>query len=444
MSATTGTASFLRHTAGLIALIAVGLAATVHPATSKRSVSTLTPPEQVASLTPGENTAPPRDADGAHAFTDEIVKTMRVPKGGTLVAVIQKAGASRADAFAAAEALKTVYDPRSLMPGDEVTVTFEPDPATGRPDALVAIELNAGTDHTVRAERTVDDTFAAARTKKALSRNLVRRSAEIESSLYIAATKSGVPSDILAEVIRIFSYDVDFQRDIQPGDSFDVVYQRFVDEDGAFVRAGEILYAAITLSGERRAVYRYRPQGGQADFFDENGQSVRKALLRTPLDAVRITSRYGSRNHPILGYTRMHRGVDFGASSGTPIYAAGAGTVVSRGANGPYGNYVRVRHTSQYDTAYAHMSRFAKGLQPGGRVKQGQVIGYVGSTGLATGPHLHYEVLVRGQQVNPLGVKMAAGTSLAGKELKSFAAARVELDRRIAGMTTTTTAGRTR
>jgi murein DD-endopeptidase MepM/ murein hydrolase activator NlpD len=220
------------------------------------------------------------------------------------------------------------------------------------------------------------------------------------------------------------------------------LYQRLTDDDGSFVRLGDILYASLTLSGQRRQVYRFRGADGTADYYDAKGENIRKVLLRTPLDAVKVSSSFGSRMHPILGYTRKHRGVDFAAPAGTPVFAAGAGTIVSRGPHAGYGNYIRIHHDKQYDTAYGHLQSFAKGLKVGDKVRQGQVIGYVGSTGLATGPHLHYELMANNQQVNPLGVKFAGGRSLTIRELRDFVAARANIDRWLTALPATTTTAR--
>ncbi|TFG47962.1 MAG: M23 family metallopeptidase, partial [Gemmatimonadales bacterium] len=237
------------------------------------------------------------------------------------------------------------------------------------------------------------------------------------------------PNPVLIELIRIFSFDVDFQRDIQPGDRFEVLYDALLETDGSLAKTGEVLYAALTLSGQRLELYGFTPKSGFADFFDTKGQSVRKTLMRTPIDGARLSSGFGMRKHPILRYTRMHRGTDFAAPSGTPIYAAGDGTVEIAGRKGAYGKYVRLRHNSTYQTAYAHMSRFAKGTRSGARVRQGQVIGYVGTTGRSTGPHLHYEVLVNGKQVNPSKIKLASGEKLKGADLAAFEFRRAEIDR---------------
>jgi murein DD-endopeptidase MepM/ murein hydrolase activator NlpD len=191
-------------------------------------------------------------------------------------------------------------------------------------------------------------------------------------------------------------------------------------------RTGSVLYAALMQNGVAKEIYRFQPEDGAANYYNAKGENVRKELLRTPLDVVRITSTFGMRKHPILGYSKMHKGVDFAASTGTPIFAAGDGVIAVLGKQRGYGNYIRIKHSAQYATAYGHMSRFAKGLQQGSKVRQGDVIGYVGSTGMATGPHLHYEVLVGGSQINPMSVKLA-GRKLDGKELRRFEALKAEI-----------------
>jgi murein DD-endopeptidase MepM/ murein hydrolase activator NlpD len=250
----------------------------------------------------------------------------------------------------------------------------------------------------------------------------------IHTSLFEAASEAGVPPATLAEVIHAFSYDIDFQREIQPGDSFEVLFEHLYDENGKPVGTGDILYADLMLSGTTLRLYRYAPPGESPAFYNAKGESVRKALLRTPVDGARISSRFGLRHHPILGYTTMHRGVDFAVPKGTPIMAAGNGVVETEGRAGSYGNLVVLRHRNGYETAYAHMSRFARGIKRGTYVRQGEVIGYVGATGRATGPHLHYEVRIGGKAVNPLNVKMPSHERLTGRTLVAFLAATRSID----------------
>jgi murein DD-endopeptidase MepM/ murein hydrolase activator NlpD len=224
---------------------------------------------------------------------------------------------------------------------------------------------------------------------------------------------------------------VDFQRDLQPGDRIEALYEVHLARDGAVAKTGEVLAARFAVKGGELALYRFRLPDGSVDWFDARGESVRKALLKTPVDGARLSSRFGLRRHPILGYSMMHRGADFAAPTGTPVMAAGDGVVELAGVNGAYGNYVRLRHDERRRTAYAHLSRFAEGLRPGRRVRQGQTIGYVGSTGRSTGPHLHYEVLIDGEQVDPMSLQLPTGRKLEGRLLADFQRARSELDRRL-------------
>jgi len=230
-------------------------------------------------------------------------------------------------------------------------------------------------------------------------------------------------------VVKLFSHKLDFQRDIQPGDGFKLVFNRKITESGRTVEVGDLEYAE--LHGVK--FYRF-DRGHDAEFFDDTGKNIKGFLLRTPVDGARVTSSFGMRRHPVLGYTRAHQGIDFGAGTGTPILAAGDGVVLEAKRWAGYGNWLRIRHSAGWDTGYGHISRYAAGIRPGVRVRQGQVVAYVGSTGLATGPHLHYEILVNNVQVNPLKVKMAQGRQLAGKLLDTFRAKRLEVDKMIAGM----------
>jgi murein DD-endopeptidase MepM/ murein hydrolase activator NlpD len=232
----------------------------------------------------------------------------------------------------------------------------------------------------------------------------------------------------VVELIRMFSYDVDFQRDVHPGDSFEVFFNRFFTPEGEPAKAGDILAASMTLSGKKHLLYRFETQDGEAEYFDVNGQSAKAMLMKTPVDGARISSGFGARHHPILGYNRMHKGIDFAVPSGTPVMAAGDGTVALAGNGGEYGNLVVVKHGNNYATAYAHLSRFAPGIRPGARVHQGEIVAYSGMTGLATGPHLHYEIRMNNAQVNPLTVKVASGRKLEGQELQAFLAERDHIE----------------
>jgi len=352
--------------------------------------------------------------------------------GDTLMDVLLKSGVSREDAQNAIEALQTVYDPKELRVGQKVTVTFD-QPHEGSAIRLVhEVSLSSEPGTEVTARRNPAKGFAAQETHNATTTEQVHYAGTIRSSLYETATSAGVPANTIVEMIKILSYDVDFQRDIQPGDSFELLTERQIDKKGQVVRNGNLLYASVTLSGDKISLYRYADAQGLADYYNSKGESVKKALLKTPVDGAKITSSFGMRNHPILGFSMMHKGVDFGVPTGTPIMAAGTGIVAEAGFHGSYGNYVKIRHNDKFSTAYAHMSRFAQGIHGGSHVTQGQVIGFVGATGRATGAHLHYEVLIDDSQVNPLSVKLPTGIKLAGKELGRFQLVQKETANRLA------------
>jgi murein DD-endopeptidase MepM/ murein hydrolase activator NlpD len=232
----------------------------------------------------------------------------------------------------------------------------------------------------------------------------------------------------VVEIIRMFSYEVDFQRDIHPGDSFEVFFSNYVTDEGQPVKRGDILAATLTLGGKTHLLYRYETADGDVEYFNPKGESAKSMLMKTPVDGARISSTFGARLHPILGYTRMHKGIDFAVPSGTPVMAAGSGKVTFRGWAGEYGNMVVVDHGSGYSTAYAHLSRFAEGTHVGEHVSQGEVVAFSGMTGLATGPHLHYEIRVHNNQVNPTSVKIASGRKLEGNEFAAFVAERNRIE----------------
>ncbi len=361
-----------------------------------------------------------------------FTRTLTAGRGDTLSGMLIKAGIPGQETDAAIAALRKQFNPGRLRQGQEITVTFQADgdslvsSGSAASGQFIGLSLLPDPENRIVVARGEDGGFAAATVKRDLTRKLARASNSITYSLSQAGTSVRVPNAVLAELIRLYSWDVDFQRDIRKGDAFEVMYERFFDGRGEPAHNGEVLFAALTLSGKRHAVYRHTLDNGDVDYFDENGQSARKALMRTPIDGARLSSGFGKRKHPVLGYTKMHKGLDFAAPRGTPIYAAGNGTVEHAGRKGAYGNYVRIRHNSEYSTAYAHMKRV--NTKKSRRVKQGQIIGYVGSTGRSTGPHLHYEILRGGSQVNPLRVKMPSGRKLAGAELARFQTARAGIE----------------
>ena len=260
-----------------------------------------------------------------------------------------------------------------------------------------------------------------------LDKIIVYKENIILQSLYKAATDQNIPANTIIEFARIYGFQVDFQRDIRKQDKFQIMYEIFLNEKNEIVETGEILFANLKLSGQDNSLYYFDNQGSEGH-YDKNGKSVKKALMKTPINGARLSSPFGMRKHPIDGFNKMHRGTDFAAPMGTPIMASGDGVVKKAGWCGGGGNCVKIRHNSTYQTIYAHMSKFARGIKTGVRVKQGQTIGYVGSTGKSTGPHLHYEVIVNGKKVNSQKLKLPSGKVLKGKERKIFETKKIKLD----------------
>ena len=353
---------------------------------------------------------------------DKVVERVyRVRRGDTLMSVlVSRAQVPRGQALDAVDALRDHYDPKDLKPGQDLAVVFEKDQPVKNKPQFVGFHFKPSADKRYQVARLQDGGFSAESFSAPVRQETVRAEGIIRGSLMAAAAAADIPNSITMEAITAFSHDVDFQRDLQPGDRFVAVYDRTITDDGTPIRTGSLKYAALTVDGEKKEIFRHVRNNNEAEFFDPDGKSIRKSLLRTPINGARITSGFGMRHHPLLGYSKMHRGVDFGAPTGTPVYASGDGLIEKMTRFGSYGNYVQIRHNNNISTAYAHLSRFSGQLRAGMRVKQGTVIGFVGSTGRSTGPHLHYEVLKANNQVNPLTVVASVGDNLSGKELKRF------------------------
>ncbi|WP_052812780.1 M23 family metallopeptidase [Desulfonatronum thioautotrophicum] len=383
------------------------------PRSASESVETVSPDSDI--LASEEETV----LDETSSVLEKIVQ---VARGDTLMGILLDAGLARSEAHAAVSALQEVYNPRSLRPGHEVVLTFVPGSEQEEDGFFAGLRMQVDVDRNVLVLREGEEDFAAKEEQWELQVVPHVAHGEITSSLYTAAARSGMPSSVLIQMIRALSFDVDFQRDIQPGDRFEAMFERELDDQGQAVREGALLYANLETSGRTLQIFRYTALDGETDYFNARGQSVRRTLMLTPIDGARISSGYGMRRHPILGYSRMHPGLDFAAPTGTPIMAAGNGVVTHAGRKGNYGITVELRHPNEYTTLYAHMSRLGRGISRGARVTQGQVIGYVGSTGMSTGPHLHYEVHLRGQHVNPASVNSPPGRTLTGEDLNLFKA----------------------
>ena len=274
----------------------------------------------------------------------------------------------------------------------------------------------------------ITNEFNTKKIKKNFKKNLVYKETVITNSLYNSAVNLGIKPNIIIEFARLYGFQVDFQRDIWKNDSFQIIYEVFINENNKVVDTGEIIFANLNLQDNDLLLYKYEYEKDKIDYFDDSGKSIKKTLMKTPINGARLSSSYGKRKHPILGYTKMHTGTDFAAPKGTPIMASGDGKVIKVGWCGGGGNCVKIKHNSTYQTVYAHMSKFGRGIKKGVRVKQGQIIGYVGSTGMSTGPHLHYEVIENGKKINSQKLKLPSGKVLKGEDRKKFEVSKIKID----------------
>lgn len=370
-----------------------------------------------------------REAPGGREPPAQHVR--RLTRGDTLTGVLEDLGVGRDEAQAAIAALRDRFDPRRVRVGQNITIDIEPATAHD-PARLHGFRFATRFPAEVGVRRAAGGAFVAFEDTAPVTRSGYGAAAAIRSSLFAAGQQAGIPASVLAEVLKMYAWDVDFQRDVQPGDRIEVLFERLASDDGARGVAGHVLAAALTVQGERKVLFRFSTPDGNVDVYDADGRSARKALMRTPVDGARLSSGYGMRRHPILGYGRMHRGIDFAAPTGTPVFAAGDGRITEIGRKGSYGKYIRISHHAGYATAYAHMNGFARGLSRGSRVKQGDVIGYVGSTGRSTGPHLHYEVSLGGRQIDPNTLKRLPGRELTGSARQQFLALVADSERKFA------------
>jgi murein DD-endopeptidase MepM/ murein hydrolase activator NlpD len=374
------------------------------------------------------------------AAEDAETKTVKVGRGDTLAGIIVKIGAEDDQAKSIVEALAPVFPAGNLKPGQEVRFALVPAPSDTEEMEPVRVSVyGPGNVHLGTVARTTRGDFVVTNEKGAVTAEGQKQQqrATLYQSFYHAALAQHIPADTILKLLRVHSYDVDFKQKVKPGDSFDVFFDvpaDAYDHDSANRDAGnrdsigELLYTSMTFDGHTRSFWRFRTPDGVVDYYDEQGNSAKKFLMRNPVKGGRYTSGFGYRRHPLLGITRMHTGVDWAAPAGTPIVAGADGTIERVGRQGGYGNYIRIRHTNGFATAYGHMSRYADGLEPGMSVKQGQVIGYVGSTGFSTGPHCHYEILVNNKFVNPMTIQVPRGLQLTGRQLAAFQKERNRID----------------
>ena len=349
---------------------------------------------------------------------------LKVGKGDTLLDLLIANRVQNGEAHAVVDALKSKFNPQKLSVGQRISVTLERHEKIGDAAAVKDLAIKLPNLSTIELQRLQTGGFNVAASEETSTAKTFRGYGKVKTSILQAGASGGIPATAMREVIKAFSYDIDFQREIHPGDSIEVLMDRAKNKNGSYnTNGGTLRYAALTLRGKKHEIFRFKNSFGEMAWFDGKGNSIKKSLLRTPVDAVHITSGFGMRTHPIKGYTKMHKGVDFSAGMGTPIMAAGDGVVTFKGWQGGYGNFVTIKHNDKYETAYGHISRFGK-ITVGSRVKQGQVIAYVGSTGMSTGPHLHYEVREAGSQVNPVSKQFNMAAGLSGKSLAAFKTAK--------------------
>lgn len=346
--------------------------------------------------------------------------TLTLEPGQNLGPLLQKNGLTPSTAYQVTQAFAQVFPPRNIRAGQSFYLSFAGDEFTD-------MTFKPNSDRTIFVAKK-DDGYKAREVAAELRFDQMVVSGKIENSLYLDANAQGAPDKVIVQFANIYEYSVDFQRDIQPGDEFEMVFNVARNHKGEIVKAGDLLYTSFSPRGKTSNYYLFEDAKGRENFYDAKGKTAKRKLRATPINGARLTSSFGRRKHPISGYRKMHKGVDFGARSGTPIMAAGTGTIVRANRYGGYGNYIRIAHSDGYSTAYAHMKNFARGIKKGTRVTQDQIIGYVGSTGASTGPHLHYEVLKNGKHINPRQLNQLSGKPLAKASMPKFEDRRREID----------------
>lgn len=360
------------------------------------------------------------------ALADEFATPVRAQRdvtlkpGDNLGPLLQREGMTGSEAHRFVQAFSEEFSPRRLRAGQTFNLHVE--------DGVVSdVTFRPSAEKTIFVSRKGDD-WAVRGVDAEFRYETLSVRATIENSLYVDATRLGAPDKVVAQFANIYEYSVDFQRDIQPGDAFELFFEVARDHNGEIVKAGDLLFTSFSPRGKMMNYWLFEDSDGQENFYDAEGKTAKRKLRATPINGARLSSSYGSRRHPILGYRKMHSGVDFAAPRGTPILAAGSGVVERANRYGSFGNYVRIRHSDGYQTAYAHMKGFARGIRAGARVRQDQVIGYVGTTGRSTGPHLHYEVIHKGKKINPRRLSQLSGKPLSSSQLPLFKTRRADIE----------------
>jgi murein DD-endopeptidase MepM/ murein hydrolase activator NlpD len=366
------------------------------------------------------------------------VRVVKAQRGDTLARVLLRLGAETWQARAMTDAARTALSDGTLQPTQEVHVTLVPSVVrANRMEPIRVSVFGEGHDHKVTVTRNAAGEFVASASP--IDERMIRaevsddeqpQASSLYASLHHTAERQGIPPDVILQILKIHAYETDFRQRVRAGDGFEFFFDVRDDERGIEGSLGELLATAVTSAGETHRFYRFRTPDGVVDYYDEQGNTSRKFLMRRPVrgEDVRITSGFGVRRHPILQVPKMHTGVDWACATGTPIMAAGSGVIEEAGRKGEYGNYIRIRHANGYKTAFGHMSRFASGVSEGVKVRQGQIIGYVGATGLASGPHVHFEVLVNSSYVDPMSIQVPRERALSGRQIAEFQKERARIE----------------
>ena len=345
-------------------------------------------------------------------------KIIKVVAGDSLQKILLKEKISKEEVNKIYQKIKGIIDLKKIRQGQTITIVFrtkQNKPSISR----ITFQVDELSTAYIYYRNKTDD-YEVRLNQKNLERVNFLAKGIIVNSLFASAQKIDVDAEVIVEFARIFGFEIDFQRDIRKNDEFQIFYERFEDDEGENFKNGNILFAYLKNSGREIKLYRYKDSKNNIGYFTPDGKSIEKALMKTPINGARLSSGYGMRKHPILGYNKLHQGTDFAARRGTPVMASGSGTVERASWFGAYGKYVRIRHNSTYKTAYAHLSKFGRNIKAGKKVRQGQIIGYVGSTGRSTGPHLHYEVLVNNKRTNSQRLKLPSGKKLSKNEMENF------------------------
>ena len=347
----------------------------------------------------------------------------KVLSGEKLNEILKKYNISNNEITKVINELKKYTNPNKLKAGNRINLSIKQD----QNKSLETLEYPVSKTIKIIINRDYENKLNSRKIVTKLFKKNILAEGFIENSLYKSALKQNVHPNIIVEFARIYGFEIDFQRDIRKNDSYQILYENFVDERGEFYNTGKIIFARMQLQNREIALYRFENKNEEG-YFNINGKSVEKALMKTPINGASLSSGFGMRKHPILGYNKMHRGTDFAAPEGTPVVASGTGIIVHAKWCGGGGNCIKIKHNSTYSTVYAHLKRFAKNIKPNKKIKQGSIIGYVGSTGMSTGPHLHYEVHVNGKKINSQKLKLPSGKTLKGVERKLFEVGRIKTD----------------